>query len=119
MKTIKQELKRKFEIKKFLVEFLRPTKWKIILTIILIISFFFFWLEGIEQVVILFYLPLIISGPFNIQTSGGFDIFIMPTVVSIFVALLVYVLQTYFISCLITFIYKKIRMIYIKNADSK
>lgn len=111
--------KRKSKINKFLKEFFSPKKGKIILTVILMIMFFYFLLTGIEQVVVLFYLPLIISGPLNIYTSGGFDTVITPTIFSVIAALLIYALQTYVISCLLILIYNKIRGLYKKNVQNK
>lgn len=109
----------KYEVKRFLVEFFKPNKWKITLSIVLMLTFFFFLLIGIEQVVIIFYLPLIVSGPFNISTSGGFDIVVIPTIFSTFVALLIYALQTYLLSCLLMLIYNKIKELYTRNVKNK
>ena len=104
----------------FLKEFFSPTKGKIILTVILMIMFFYFLLTGITQVIVIFYLPLIISGPLSIYTSGGFDTVITPTIFSIIAALLIYALQTYVISCLLILIYNKMRGLYYRiNVENK
>ncbi|MEK6983382.1 MAG: hypothetical protein AABX33_02315 [Nanoarchaeota archaeon] len=110
----------KSKVYESLVEFLKPNKWKIIFTIILMLIFFFLLLIGHEQIIILFYLPLIISGPFNIYPSGGFDIFITPTILSIIIALLIYTIQIYLISCLLILLYNKIRRLnYRTNVKNK
>lgn len=97
------------KLKEGIVKFFRPTKWKVISTIALMIVFLFILLLGVESIKIMFVLPLFASLPFDIESGGWFDTVIIPTVPSLFAALFAYVIQTYLIVCLINWIITKIK----------
>jgi hypothetical protein len=104
-----------------IVEFFKPRKWKIVLTVVLaiIIPLLAYFGNIVASIVYnLYFLPFILSNYFVLEIKGGFDTVYQPTLLSMVIFILVYLVEVYLISCIIIGIYnmsKKGKMLEKKN----
>ena len=105
-KKVRKKMKNKNDMKRKILGFLKPTRFKIILTLILSIVLLIPILMGLSLFKLLFDLPVILSGYFILNSAHGAGVL---TLTSTIVLLLTYLIEIYIISCFTVLVVKVIR----------